>query len=326
MRHRIARILLALACVCAVGLRGFGADTAKPADQLDWPKIMALGTAGTGGAYYPVGVALGSLFEKNLPVRVTVEITGGAIENPVLMSAGELEVALTNEHLGYFGLNRMPPFENLTSPNFNALSAGLQPGVVHFAVRGDSDIKTPADLKGKVVAVGTQGNGSLSTIRAILEFYGVGWNDFTQSYMNYSEGCQALIDGGVACSIVPAGVPVSSIQELASSGKPYRLLDMPDREKFLADAPFYAAVDLPAGTYEGQKETVKTLATANIIIVRGDLDEDIVYHMTKALYENIEDMYQAVPGLRKTLTLDNAQKTVVPVHPGALKYYQSVKE
>lgn len=298
------------------------AEEAPAINSLEWPKVLTFGTAGTGGAYYPIGVAIGGLFEKFLPSKVTVEITGGAIENPVLMSKGELDVALTNEHLGYFGLNQMAPFENLTQPKFSALSAGLQPGVVHFAVMKGSSIQSPADLKGKVIAVGTQGNGSLSTIRAILEFYGVGWNDFSQSYMNYSEGCQALIDGTVDCSIVPAGVPVSSIQELSVSGKAYRLLDMPDREKFLETSPFYTAVDLPANTYEGQKDVVHTLATANIIIVRSDLDEDIVYYLTKTLYENIEDIYQAVPGLRGLLTLENAHNTVVPIHSGAQKYYR----
>ena len=56
---------------------------------------MTYGTAGTGGAYYPVGVAISTVFEKYLPAKWTVEITGGALENPVLMSQGELDVAMS---------------------------------------------------------------------------------------------------------------------------------------------------------------------------------------------------------------------------------------
>jgi len=289
-----------------------------------WPKVMTYGTAGTGGAYYPVGVAISTVFEKYLPAKWTVEITGGALENPVLMSQGELDVAMTNEHIGYFAHHKMAPYEDMTNPNFKVLSAGLQPGVLHFAVAGNSQIKSPADLRGKVVAVGTQGNGSLSTIKAIMAFYGLSFNDFTPSYMNYTEGCQGVLDGTVDCSIVPAGIPVSSIQQLAAAGKPYRLLDMPNREEFIKQNPFYVAYDLPANSYPGQPDVVHTYATANVIIVRADLSDEIVYQLTKTLFEHIGEVYQAIPGLKGNLTLENALHTTIPVHPGAMRYYKEV--
>ncbi len=322
---KIMIVLLALAVVLVpVFASGSKETTETSPGSVQWPKVMTYGTAGTGGAYYPVGVTIGTLFEKYLPTKVTVEVTGGALENPVLLSQGELDIAMTNEHIGYFAKNQMTPYENLKNPGFSALAAGLQPGVLHFAVSGRSSIQTPADLKGKVVAVGTQGNGSLSTIQAILAFYGVSFDDFTPSYMNYTEGCQGVLDGTVDCSIVPAGIPVSSIQQLAASGKAYRLLDMPNREEFIRQNPFYVAYDLPANTYTGQTKMVQTYATANIIIVREDLSVEIVYELTKCLFEHIEEVYQSIPGLRGSLSLENALKTTVEIHPGAMKYYREM--
>ena len=319
---KVGTLLILL--VLSASIMFAGGQTENSSSESIFPRIMTFGTAGTGGAYYPVGVCLGSLFEKYLPTRITVEITGGALENPLLLSQGELDIAMTNEHIGYFAEHQMPPYENLTDPNFSVLAAGLQPGVLHFAVAGDSDIETPYDLKGKVIAVGTQGNGSLSTIEAILKYYGITFNDFTPSYMNYTEGCQGVIDGTVDCCIVPAGIPVSSIQQLAAAGKPYRLLNMPDREGFIEENPFYVSFDLPANTYSGQSDTVETFATANVIIVRGDLSEDVVYELTKCLWEHIDEVYQTIPGLKDSLKLENALDTTVTVHPGALKYYKEV--
>ena len=61
-----------------------------------------------------------------------------------------------------------------------------------------------------------------------------------------------------------------------------------------------------------------------MIIVRGDLSEDVVYELTKCLWEHIDEVYQTIPGLKDSLKLENALDTTVTVHPGALKYYKEV--
>lgn len=299
--------------------------SAASAEDVDWPKLMSLGTAATGGAYYNVGDAIGKMLESHLPTSVTVEITAGALENPVLIDSGDLEIGFTNEHIAYAAVNGTAQFEG-NPIALNCLAAGLQPGVVHFAVLEGSGIETLSDLKGKTIAVGAQGNGSLSTITTIFTYFGITWDDFTPSYKSYSDGCQALVDGTVDCAIVPAGVPNSSIQTLAAAGKDYKLLSWSDEERdgFLAENPFYASVDLQPDTYEGQDEVVKTIATANIIIVSPNMDENESYWLCRALWENIEEVYVAIPALRDSLTLENATKTTIDIAPGALRYYQEV--
>ncbi|MBR2281999.1 MAG: TAXI family TRAP transporter solute-binding subunit [Spirochaetales bacterium] len=319
-----ALLVLLMASAFVFAQAGAEATSTSGSNEIAWPKVMTFGTAGTGGAYYSNGVAMGTLFEKYLPTKVTVEITGGAIENVVLMSQGELDIAMTNEHLGYFANHQMSPYENLTNPQFCVLSAGLTPGVIQFVVGGNSPIKTPADLKGKVVAVGTQGNGSLSTIKAVLGFYGITFDDFTPSYLNYTEGCQGILDGTVDCCIVPAWAPAAAVTQLAASGKAYKIIDVDLREEFVAQNPFYITWDIEPNVYQNQDYTVKTLATANVIIVRKDLSEDIVYELTKCLWEHIEEVYTAVPGLRYSLKLENALNTTCEIHPGAMKYYREI--
>lgn len=181
MKRKKALLLLAAALLATV-LLGCGttrqsggndvqspsnSETAQPdpgekapatAEGANWPKLMSLGTASTGGAYYNVGVAIGKTLESHLPTSVTVEVTAGALENPVLISNGELEMGFTNEHIAYAACNGTAQFEN-NAINVECLAAGLQPGVVHFAVLDGSDITALSDLKGKVIAVGTQGNG-----------------------------------------------------------------------------------------------------------------------------------------------------------------------
>lgn len=99
------------------------AAAASPED-VDWPKLMSLGTAATGGAYYNVGVAIGKMLESHLPTSVTVEITAGALENPVLIDSGDLEIGFTNEYIAYAAVNGTAQFEGQPIA-LNCLAAGL---------------------------------------------------------------------------------------------------------------------------------------------------------------------------------------------------------
>ena len=85
---------------------------------------MSLGTAATGGAYYNVGDAIGKMLESHLPTSVTVEITAGALENPVLINSGDLEIGFTNEHIAYAAVNGTAQFEGQPIA-LNCLAAGL---------------------------------------------------------------------------------------------------------------------------------------------------------------------------------------------------------
>ena len=72
------------------------------------------------------------------------------------------------------------------------------------------------------------------------------------------------------------------------------------------------------------KEEAHTMYVSNMVAVRADLDEDLVYEMTKAIFENLEALGQA-HHKGKSLTLEKAlDGMTLDIHPGALKYYKEV--
>lgn len=330
IKKLISLILCLLLMITIVGCGGQPANQDESQDSQDTqeepttgnkPKILAIGTAGMGGTYYPVGVGLGNIIEKYIPdVSVSVELTGGTMENPPLVAQDELELAIANEHLALFALEGRAPFDNLKSNNVAALAGGLNKGILHYATMANSGIETPEDLKGKRIAVGPQGNGSIPVIQDVLAFYGIEWNEITPTYLNYSEGMQALIDGTVDCAIAQAGLPTPAIVELAAGNHDYKILNFPNRDKLLEEYPYYVPADIPAGTYDGQDEDLEVIATQNMFIVNSNLDEELVYEITKALFEHIDELY-AAHASAECLTLEVAPKTVVPLHPGAARYY-----
>lgn len=301
------------------------ANGSQEATGNKFPSQIAIATASAGGAYYPVGVGLSEILIKTIPnLAVSVEVTGGTVENPGLVNQGDCEIGIANSDMAFFAMEGQAPFDQ-KHPKLAGWIDGMAPGVVHYAVLENSGINTLADLKGKRVAVGPQGNSTSLFLEKVLKVLGIGWDEITPSYLSFSDGMQALADGKVDMAIASAGYPVAAVQELAASGKKWKLLEFDDAftKKFLAAYPYYISYNIPANIYNGQPNAVQTVATTNMLMVNADLSEDFVYAMTKAAFENLE-AWAASANSVKTITLEGAPNTSIPLHPGAAKYYKEV--
>ena len=316
--------MLLVAVVLSSAFASGAAEAAAPAKN-EIPSQIAIATASAGGAYYPVGVGLSEILKKTFPnMSVSVEVTGGTVENPGLVNLGDCEIGIANSDMAYFALVGEKPFE-AEHPNLKGWINGMAPGVVHYAVLNSSGINTLADLKGKRIAVGPQGNSTSLFLAKVLGVLGIAWEEITPSYLSFADGIQALVDGKVDMAIVSAGPPVSSIIELAASGKAWHLIDF-DAEftaKFLEAYPYYISYTIPANTYNGQTADVHTTATTNMLMVNANLSEEFVYQMTKAAFENLSDWAAAANSV-KTITLKDAPNTSIPLHEGAARYYREV--
>ena len=80
---------------------------------------------------------------------------------------------------------------------------------------------------------------------------------------------------------------------------------------------------IPKEVY-GTRNDTPTLSFWNFFICPASLPEEAAYALTKATFENLEALRQAVPAARNT-TLENAVRFVggaIPYHEGALRYFR----
>ena len=85
---------------------------------------------------------------------------------------------------------------------------------------------------------------------------------------------------------------------------------------------FYVPVTVPAGTYNGMTEDVTVPAVSAVLICKKDLGEDLVYQLTKVLFEKTGDLTHAK---KELISAESAVKGVpVPFHPGAEKYFSEL--
>ena len=318
-------LVLTLAA-CSSGSEQSGGNSSASSDEAATGAVQTvnIATASMGGAYYPLGVGVSEILADAIPnLEVRVEVTGGTVENPGLVETGDCEIGIANTDMAMFAYEGSAPFE-AAYPNLRGWFGGVAGGVVHYCVLEDSGIDSLDDLVGKKIAVGPQGNSTSLFLEKVLTTMGYSWDDISPNYLGFSEGVQALIDGKVDMAIVSAYPPVSAVQELKASGKSFRLLPFEDdfRAKFLEAYPYYTEFTIDKSVYD-LPEDVVTVSTENMFMVNADLDEELVYQMTKAIYENLET-FQTAATSASTMTLENAPNTGIPLHPGAERYYKEV--
>jgi TRAP transporter TAXI family solute receptor len=204
--------------------------------------------------------------------------------------------------------------------------ASLYPETIQIVANADENIQTVADLAGKRVAVGAPGSGTEANARQILAAYGLTYDDIQPDYLSFGEASDNLKDGHVAAAFVTAGTPTAAITDLATT-KDINIVPIAsaDAQGLIAEYPYYAEVVIPAGTYPKQDEDVNTVAVMAMLTVRAGLDEDMVYNITKAIFENLSDL-EAAHARGGDVSLDTALAGMsLELHPGAQRYFDEVQ-
>jgi TRAP transporter TAXI family solute receptor len=280
-------------------------------------------TGGTAGIYYPLGVALSQIYTKTIPeAKSTVQSTKASVENLNLLQAGRGEIAFTlgdalsdawngNEEAGF-----KTPLKKLRG------IAAIYNNYVQIVASADSGIKSLADLKGKRVSVGAPKSGTELNARAIFKAAGLSYKDLGKvEYLPFGESVELIKNRQLDATLQSAGLGVASIRDLATAVKIVIVPIAPEVVAKVGDPAYQSAV-IPAGTYEGQTQDVPTAAIANYLVTHEGVPTELVYKMTKAMFEHLDQMV-AAHAAAKGIQLQNALKGMpVPLHPGAERFYK----
>jgi len=301
-------------------------------------RFFGIATGGIGGVYYPLGGALAQTLTNKIPDLVATAQTGNAsVANVNLISRGEVEsgIAQNNVALAAYRGDK----ESWKTPQVKNLRciASLYPETVHAVALAKAGIKSVYDFKGKRIIVGDKGSGTEFDSRRFLEAMGLTYDNIQPIYVYYTAAVQRMQDEQADGLFWTAGVPTSSIIEIATT-KEVTFLSFPEEviKKLQAKYPYYAEVVMPANSYPKQKQAIKTVAMMAIWVTRTDVPEKDIYDVTYHLWEKTPLIYRekkelasgseimaAVHEQGKNVKLENALLGVtVPLHKGAYRYYK----
>ena len=201
-------------------------------------------------------------------------------------------------------------------------------GQYHFAVRADSGIELLDDIEGASVFLGPQGGGAYNAARGWIEATTglVAGEDYEAIKANWQTGFQAFLDGKVDVYVNGCLDPCGQFIQFTET-EAVRFIGPESHEGEAVDAylgQWRYRAEVPADMYENQVGgSVMSFDTAVGIAVRADMDEETVYRMTKAFWDNVDQVTSEAPWA-KALDLEFAasKRGLMELHPGAARYYR----
>jgi len=282
-----------------------------------------LATASLGGAFYPVGQSASNLVTKySTNLSMLPVVSAGAIQNPRLVNAGEVDVGITNAYMAWLSVNAEAPYSE--SHDLMALGT-IHASILHMVTLEDSPIESFEQLRGKRVAVGPAGGGTYGFLERLLEIHDMSIGDITPSYLSYTDGFTQLGDGNVDAALALAGFPTAAVmQTLATQDlafielSPEKLLEV--REKF----PYYTVSELPKEIYRTE-QNVSVIGVNNMMIVRADMDEEQVYQLAQSIYGNMDE-FRRNNAIANQIFPMQSLELPIPLHPGSARYFESLTQ
>lgn len=291
---------------------------------------VAIGTAGTGGLWYPTAAAIAKVWNKYLSgeVKGTAVTSRGGTENLMAMNSGKRLSGFTSaidSYQSYTGTGRY------RDTIYRNASVGYCPAQTLFGntwTTKQKGIRTIEDIKGKRFCIPSPGGLGRVVADIIFPAHGLQLEkDVKLSYGNMSIMNDRLTMGQIDVAFWVTGLRASA---LLSFSETKDIFFVPLTEEGIKQAqrkrPTFINTEIPANTYRGQTKAVKTVGIPMSINISPKLDEEIVYKMAKTMWEHIDEVYETTEHA-KQIKLDSSlfDKMPIPYHPGVMRYFKEKK-
>ena len=319
-------LLTSLVILVSSVLVACGGGGGEPGDSSPSRVFLSMGTAPPGGAFFVVGSALAEVVNETGAAHgfsVTGEATSGSQENIRRLVSGELDFALSNAAITYFavrgseGWDRAYPMRSVMT---------LAPNVALFIAPEGSGIDSIEDLKGKRVSVGPAGAGFEYFVAPLLAAHGVSYDDFNPLNATQQAAVDMLTDGASDAAFLGGAVPTASITQ-ASASMNVTFLPFGDaaKQQLVDDFLFFRPATIPAETYRNQTAPFEGLDVGSMhLITSADTPDDLVYNVTRLVYENRELVVEKHAAGRAINPNNVVRDTGTEFHPGAIRFYQEI--
>lgn len=297
-----------------------GGEIAKPAS----PKKYSMASGSVGGNFYLMGGGVAQVINKYLPdyFMFTSETTGGGSANLGMLQKGDAELGIAMTSSLHEAMAATADWTAGVTHDKLRSAVALYPSWLTIYTPEKSGIKTLADLNGKIVGLGSKG----MAMDAILRQFFIDNNIVPKQIHNdgHSATATALGNGVIDAAILFSYPPFASISELESTND-LAFIPLTDAEQtyFTTKYNFYTVNSMPAGSYKGATEDVKSVTEWNMLVSSSEVPEEDVYLMVKTLCEQQADMI-AVHSSSKFMTAENTLNSNIPLHAGTVRYLKEV--
>ncbi|MBM3604149.1 MAG: TAXI family TRAP transporter solute-binding subunit [Alphaproteobacteria bacterium] len=315
------------------------AVSAIPFAAMADPVSVSLITQEPGGGWYSYGSTFGEIMEASEgdhQISVDVLPRGGGMTNPVAVSQGAADFGFVSASAAVWARDGIgEEFEGREANNARAVLGGLQLAYTTIAARRDYVERSGLTTFDEMVASDNPPRfvlkpaGSQVPILAnyMFEALGSSLEDMRSrgaiTQISTAQIAQMLRDATADVYIENAPVGQATMAEVTMTTP---MVFVPASQTVLDHMAGLGApqADMPEGSYPGQEGAYTTSMTPTILIANADLDEGVVYQVTRSLVEQQERIAAAFPALAAWDPQAGAKpdQAVIELHPGAARYYR----
>ncbi|KGD96414.1 TAXI family TRAP transporter solute-binding subunit [Rhizobium sp. YS-1r] len=289
-------------------------------------QTVGIATSNPGSIFHNIGTAVAKA-ANDAGLNTTIQPATSPNQYMPLVNQNDVE----------FGVGNLEEFNNALkgeawfqgSVNENLRVVGLiMPIREAIFVKASSDIKTTADLKGKPMVDGyTAQQTILPQLDAIYATVGLSRKDMQPVQVpSVVAGADAFIAGQSVGFIFAHGA--GKVREADAAVGGIRALTIPDTEEAKAAIrqhwkSGYVVKMEPGPANPGVLEPGTFIAYPQLVFTNAAVSEDIVYKMTKVLYDSKASMQAAFPPFAEFDPKAMVGETAPgEYHPGAIKFYK----
>ena len=322
MRHKFWRSTLISSFILALGL-GLGVTSAK--GQV----FLSMGGGSRGGTFDAFGLGVSDILWHSIDgFNLSLVKSAGSGENLRRIQAGEMDMGVAFAGDVFLSYNSEGNFAEEGPYDEVRVIGFLYSAVSQLVTLEETGITSVEDLAGKTVAVGGSGSGTQLSVERLLTTLGL-YSEIDPVLIAGLDASEELKNQQVQAFHALNGVPSDAVADTASLDEAVILstYDAAEAAGFFEQYPFYSKYVIPAGTFSGVDEDVTTFNDAGLWVVSANMDEELVYQMTKEVYGQVGlyFMQQSTGDVAQEMSSDTALVGVqTPLHPGAARYWREI--
>lgn len=321
---RLKLSMAAAACASALVAASLAPAPAGAQQQ----RFVTIGTGGVTGVYYPAGGAICRLVNRDRAkhgIRCSVESTGASVANVNLIRQGEVDFGVAQADVQFNATRGAGAFGKDGPMADLRFVFSLHPEVMTLVARREANVRSLADFRGKRFNIGSPGSGTRTATEELMAAIGLRSADLAlASELRADEQGAALCDGKIDGFTFVVGHPSANITDPTTICNA-QIIPVTGAavDKLLAERPFYARAQVPAGMYRGNPNAIDSYGVLATVLSSAKVPDEVVYTLVKAVFDNLNEFKGLHPALAHLKPEDMAtQGQFAPVHPGAARYYR----
>jgi TRAP transporter TAXI family solute receptor len=291
--------------------------------------FVTIGTGGVTGIYYPTGGAISKMVNQKFDryqIKATVESTSGSVFNVNAVITGDLEFGVVQSDRQFQAYNGLAEWSESGQQTDLRSVFSVHPESITLIVSEKSGIAKIEDLKGKKINLGNPGSGQLQNSRDVLKAAGLTENDLSAEHVKAVEAPGLLQDERIDGFFYTVGHPNGNIKEATSGRIKVFIVPIKGRsiDDMLNEYPYYAKSMILHSFYPSalNTEDIETIGVKATFVTSKNVDSDVVYAITKEVFENFEEFKSLHPAYQVLTKQSMLKGLSAPVHKGALQYYK----